>query len=141
VRVLLVEDKPQGEKFIWAALNNRWWGGVSLDCKPSFSQALDTLKGESFDVVLVDLAVPDLQGPEALARVGRMAQKLPVIVLIDEEEKDRVMAARDLGIRHWVMKATLTPSRLEDEVKNALALRANQESVSKIWNTAKSSKI
>jgi DNA-binding NtrC family response regulator len=130
VRVLLVEDKPQGEKFIWAALNNRWWGGVSLECKPSFSQALDSLKGESIDVMLVDLKVSDLQGPDALARVGRIAQELPVIVLVEEEEKDRVMAARNLGIRNWVTKATLTPSRLADEVRNALALQPNRESVS-----------
>jgi DNA-binding response OmpR family regulator len=122
VRVLLVEDKPQGEKFIWAALNNRWWGGVSLDCKPSFSQALDSLKGESFDVMLVDMSVSDLQGPDGLTRVGRIAQELPVIVLIDEEEKDRVMAARGLGIRHWVMKATLTPSRLADENEKCLGI-------------------
>lgn len=80
--------------------------------------------------MLVDLAVSDLQGPDALARVGRIAKELPVIVLVDEEEKDLVMAARDPGIRNWVTKATLTPSRLADEVRNALALQPNRESVS-----------
>ncbi len=129
MRVLLVEDRPQGEKFIWAALNKRWWG-VSLECKPSFSQALAILKGESFNVMLVDLAVSDLQGPDGLARVGRIAQELPVIVLVDEEEKHRLVPARGLGIRNWVTKDKLTPPRLADEVRNALALQANGESIS-----------
>lgn len=130
MRVLLVEDRPQGEKFIWAALNKRWWGGVSLECKPSFSQALDSLKGESFDVMLVDLAVSDLQGPDGLARVGRIAQELPVIVLVDEEEKHRLVTARGLGIRNWVTKDKLNSPRLADEVRNALALQADGESIS-----------
>jgi hypothetical protein len=78
VRVLPLEDKPQGEKFIWAALNNRWWGGLSLGCKPSFSQALDSLTGESCDGMLVDLPASDLQGPDGLGRVGKVAQELPV---------------------------------------------------------------
>lgn len=130
MRVLLVEDKPQAEKFIWAALNSHWWGRVSLECKPRFSEALDCLKEETFDVLLVDLAVLDLQGPDRLARVRRIAQVLPVVVIIDEQDKDLLMAAKVLAIRNWVTKNTLTPSRLADEVRKALELQTNREGVS-----------
>src|SRR5215471_17823564 len=105
VRILLVADKPQAEKFVLATLSKHWWGRMSLECKPNFSQALDCLQGESFDAMLVDLAVPDLQNPEGLTRVGAIAQTLPVIVLIDSAETDRLIAAgRSLGIRNWVSK-------------------------------------
>jgi len=80
---------------------------VSLECKPSFSQTLDSLKGESFDVMLVDLAASDLQGPDGLSRVGKVAQKLLVMVLADAEETDRVIAARSLGICNWLTKDKL----------------------------------
>ncbi len=80
---------------------------MSLECKPSFSQTLDSLRGESFDVMLVDLAASDLQGPDGLSRVGKVAQELLVIVLADAEETDRVIAARGLGICNWLTKDKL----------------------------------
>lgn len=123
MRILLVADKPQAEKFVLATLSKHWWGRMSFACKPNFSQALDCLEDESFDAMLVDLEVPDLQNPEGLARVGAVAQKLPVIVLINGADTDRLLSARSLGIHNWVSKDTLTPSRLAETVKNALAVQ------------------
>lgn len=131
VRILLVADKPQAEKFVLATLSKHWWGRMSLECKPNFSQALDCLQSESFDAMLVDLAVPDLQHPEGLTRVGAIAHTLPIILLIDSAETDRLItAARNLGIRNWLSKDTLTPSRLAEAVRSALAVHENQEGVS-----------
>ena len=70
--------------------------------------------------MVVDFGVPDLHGPDGLIRVGTIARKLPVVALVDGEERDRLIAARDMGIRNWVVKETLTPSRLAAEVKSAL---------------------
>jgi len=120
MRILLVEDNKQAEKFIGAALKRHWWDSLSLECKQSLSQALDKLKGESFDAMVVDFGVADLQGPDGLSRVGAIARRLPVVALVDGAERDRLIAARDMGIRNWVAKETLTPSRLAAEVKSAL---------------------
>jgi DNA-binding response OmpR family regulator len=76
--------------------------------------------------MLVDLAVSDLHNSDGLARVGKIAQVLPVIVLVDQEEVDRLIVAREKGIRDWVIKETLTPSRLAGEVRNALASCSGQ---------------
>jgi DNA-binding response OmpR family regulator len=122
MRILLVENKIQSEKFIGAALKRCFKDSVSLECSPTLSQALDRLRDESFDAMVVDFSVPDLQGPDGLARVGAIAHRLTVIALVDDEERDRLMAARNLGICNWVTKETLTPSRLAAEVKSALAV-------------------
>ena len=120
MRILLVADNKQAEKFIGAALKRHWSDSLSLECKPSLSQALDKLKDESFDAMVVDFGVADLQGPDGLSRVGAIARRLPVVALVDGAERDRLIAARDMGIRNWVAKETLTPSRLAAEVKSAL---------------------
>ena len=120
VRILLIEDSRKTESFVWAALCQRWWGRVSLECKRSLSEALDSLKIESFDAMLVDLTVPDLRSPEALERIAAVAKKVPVILLITQEETDRLVSARSLGIHSWVRKETLTVSRLAEAVGSAL---------------------
>ncbi len=120
MRILLVADNKQAEKFIGAALKRHWSDSLSLQCKQSLSQALDKLKDESFDAMVVDFGVADLQGPDGLSRVGAIARRLPVVALVDGAERDRLIAARGMGIRNWVAKETLTPSRLAAEVKSAL---------------------
>lgn len=100
---------------------------MSLECKPNFLHALDCLQDGSFDVMLVDLAVPNLQHPEGLRRVGAIPQTSPVILLIDSAERP---AGQSLGIRNWLSKDTLTPSRLAEAVRNALAAQDTKPWVS-----------
>ena len=123
MKVLLVEDSPGVEKFIRAALTQRLGVGVRIESTSSLSKALDTLRCHPFHAVIVDFSVSDLQAPDGLARVGAMAQRLPVLLLIDQEHTDRLITARDLGIHHWLVKETLTPSRLADRVNDALELK------------------
>ena len=46
------------------------------------------------------------------------------------QEKHRLVTVRGLGIRNWVTRDKLTPPRLADEVRNALALQANGANIS-----------
>ncbi len=129
IKILLVEDNPEIERFIRAALTKHLSSQVNLECKPRFSIALDLLKAQSFDVVLVDLSVSDLQGPGGLARVSTILLTLPVIVLVDENESDPLQSSRDMGMHRWLVKETLSRSRLVDAVKNAVNSKGFREAV------------
>jgi DNA-binding response OmpR family regulator len=129
IRILLVEDNPEIERFIWAALTKHLWSQVNLECKARFSSALDRLKTESFDVILVDLSVSDLQGPGGFARVSKIALTLPVIVLVNESETDPFQTSRELVLHRWLVKETLSRSRLIDAVKNVLDSKGFREGV------------
>lgn len=122
VKVLLVEDSPGVEKFIRAALAERLGARVRIESKSSLSQALDALRCHPFHAIIVDFSVSDLQAPDALTRVGAMAQRFPLLLLIDQEQTDRLITARNLGIHHWLAKETLTPSRLVQHMNEALEL-------------------
>lgn len=123
VKLLLVEDSPGVERFIRAALTQRLGAGVWIESNSSLSQALDTLRRQPFHAIIVDFSVSDLQDPDGLARVAAMAQQFPVVLLIEQEQTDRLLTARDLGIHYWLAKETLTPSRLADHVNYALEVQ------------------
>ena len=129
IKILLVEDNAEIEGFICAALTKHLSSQVNLECKSRFSIALDRLKTESFDVILVDLSVSDLQGPGGLARVRAIALTLPVILLVDENESDPLQSSRDMGMHRWLVKETLSRSRLVDAVKNVVNSRGFREDV------------
>jgi len=132
IKILLVEDNPEIERFIWAALTEHLSSQVNLECKPRFSIALDRLKTESFDVILVDLSVCDLQGPGGLARVRTIVLTLPVILLVDENESDPLQSSRDIGMHRWLVKETLSQSRLIDVVKNVVNSKGFRERVRQV---------
>ncbi len=129
IRILLVEDNPEIERFIWAALTKHLSSQVNLECKPRFSSALDRLKTDSFDVILVDLSVSDLQGPGGFARVSKIALTLPVIVLVNENETDPFQTSRELVLYRWLVKETLSRSRLIDAVRNVVDSKGFREGV------------
>lgn len=119
MRVLLVEDNLQAEKFVWSVLVQNWWGRVAMECSASFSQALDILRMDSFDLVIVDKSVSDLKSPDALARVASIASRVPVIVLIDQADTDAMLAQSYSAIHNWVTRDSLTPSRLAEVIRSA----------------------
>src|SRR5260370_42335872 len=129
IKILLVEDNPEIERFIWEALTKHLWSQVNLECKPKFSSALDRLKTESFDVILVDLSVSDLQGPGGVARVSKIALTLPVIVLVNENETDPLQTSREPVLQRWLVKETLSRSRLIDAVRNVVDSKGFREGV------------
>ena len=129
IKILLVEDNPEIERFIWTALTKDLSSQVNLECTRRFSIALDRLKTESFDLVLVDLSVSDLQGPGGLARVSTIVLTLPVILLVDENESDPLQSSREVGMHRWIVKQTLSRSRLVDMVKNVVNSKGFRETV------------
>jgi two-component system cell cycle response regulator len=80
VRVLVVEDTPSNLKMIEAKLlNARFTVRVAVDG----AEALAKLRDEPFDVVLLDVMMPGLDGFEVCRRIKRDEQhrSLPVIML------------------------------------------------------------
>ena len=129
IKILLVEDNAKIERFICAALTKHLSSQVNLECKPRFSIALDRLKMESFDVILIDLSVSDLQGPGGFARVSKIALTLPVIVLVNESETDPFQTSREPVLHRWLVKETLSRSRLIDAVRNVVDSKGFREGI------------
>lgn len=102
-------------------------------------KALDALKNDSFDLVLLDIFMPVMDGFEFLVQMKRDPtwQPIPVIVISALEELDNVMKCIELGAADYLPKrfdprllkarvnACLEKKRLHDENGNFLQLVAN----------------
>ncbi|MGE5583572.1 MAG: PAS domain S-box protein [Bacillota bacterium] len=96
-RILVVEDNPVNKKLVTALLQNRGW---KVATAPDGVTALKALENESFDLVLMDVQMPDLDGFETTARI-REGEKLtqahiPVIAMTAyamEGDRERCLAA------------------------------------------------
>ena len=99
-RVLVVDDEPQIRRALRTALSGH---GYAVELAEDGSVALDALALRLPDIVLLDLAMPRVDGL-AVVRQTREWSQVPIIVLSARgEERDKV-AALDLGADDYLTK-------------------------------------
>jgi two-component system KDP operon response regulator KdpE len=106
--VLVVDDDRQLQRAIRIGLSAR---GYSVATTASGKQALDLLAGDEFDLVLLDLGLPDLGGDEVIRRLRTWSQ-VPVIVLSVRDAQEDKIAALDAGADDYVTKPFATDELL-----------------------------
>jgi two-component system, OmpR family, KDP operon response regulator KdpE len=107
-RILVVDDEPQIRRVMRTTLVAR--GYVVSDAR-SGEEALDKLREERFDLVLLDMNMPGMGGMEACRSI-RGGSDMPIIILsIRNTEKDKVEAL-DAGADDYVTKPFSTPELL-----------------------------
>jgi two-component system sensor histidine kinase/response regulator len=123
LRILLVEDHPVNQKVAVRMLERL---GHSVMLAPDGVQALRALEASSFDVVLMDLQMPEMDGFDAVrairARESGTGQRLPVLALTAhtmQGDRERCLAAGFDGylpkpIRQADLKAVLGALRHHD---------------------------
>ncbi|HUQ58228.1 response regulator transcription factor [Lentzea sp.] len=100
VRVLLVEDDERIRQALSLALSDE---GFTVDEAGSGEVALRRVETESFDVVLVDLTLPGLDGLDVV-RTLRSRGDLPVIVVTARADARDMIAGLEAGADDYVTK-------------------------------------
>ena len=101
MRILLVEDdRPLGEG-IRTALKPE---GYTVDWLQDGASALHALSYESFDLAILDLGLPRLDGLEVLKRLRAAANAVPVLVLTARDATTDRIAGLDAGADDYLVK-------------------------------------
>ncbi|HWP34866.1 MAG TPA: response regulator [Thermodesulfobacteriota bacterium] len=117
-RILVVDDEPDLVELVAANLRR---AGFAVEGATSGARALARLGAEPFDLVILDLMLPDVQGLEvcrALRRDPRTA-RLPVIMLTARGEEAEKLAGFEAGADDYVTKP-FSPRELTARVKARL---------------------
>ena len=103
IRVLAVDDEPINLKVIENNLVNV---GVNVDLAFSGQEALDKLKTSFYDVVLMDVMMPKLNGFEATRQIREQYSKeeLPVLFLTAKNQADDLMTGYSVDANDYLTK-------------------------------------
>ena len=99
-RVLAVDDHPQIQKLVSVNLQAR---GYTVEVAGTGEEALTLFKAGEFDLVLLDLILPDISGLEVCERI-RQQSDVPIIVLSAREDEALKVRALDSGADDYVTK-------------------------------------
>ncbi|MCY1077446.1 sigma-54-dependent transcriptional regulator [Archangium lansingense] len=116
IAVLVVDDEEQVRTFLAELLSS---SGYQVRCASSGSQALEMLSGGSFDVVLLDVMMPEMSGLEVLRRYRASGGGVPVIVLSALSGAEDAMRAMKMGASDYLSKP-FSNDELEDAMGRAL---------------------
>ena len=99
-RILLVDDEQSVQKLLAYPLRK---DGYEVICATDGREALDRLDSESFDLIVLDLMLPNVDGFEVCRQV-RAASSVPIIMLTARvEEIDKVLGL-ELGADDYITK-------------------------------------
>ena len=118
-RVLVVDDDPMVRRAVADLVSSR--ARQVRQCG-SAAEAIDIMRGEPIDLVLLDLNLPDANGLEVMHWVGDQRPRATFIVVSGDERIESAIAALKSGAHEYIRKP-FEPAALLRSVENALAAR------------------
>ncbi|WP_308724693.1 response regulator [Metapseudomonas otitidis] len=101
MRLLLVEDDPALGEGVRTGLRQE---GYTIDWLQDGASALHALQTEEFDLVVLDLGLPRLDGIELLKRLRGGSATLPVLILTARDATEDRIAGLDAGADDYLVK-------------------------------------
>jgi PAS domain S-box-containing protein len=126
--VLLVEDSDGFVSLIRAWLDTAAIP-VHLTHAERLADALARLACETFDVVLLDLALPDSDGLATLGRLREQAAELPVVVLTGIDDEALGMSLVQAGAQDYLVKGQVTRALVVRALRYAVERHRAEEQV------------
>lgn len=101
-RILIVEDETAFSAVLSLKLRH---AGFDVEVAADGVEALEFLSSGFFDLILLDLILPRMDGFEFLKKISSRKPKIPVVVLSNLSQEEDVRKARVLGVKDFFVKA------------------------------------
>ncbi|HTP96484.1 MAG TPA: response regulator transcription factor [Burkholderiales bacterium] len=101
MRILITEDDGALATALQFSLQQ---AGYAVDCVGNGAVADQALKDDAFDLLILDLGLPKLDGFEVLRRLRRRNSAVPVLILSGRERPDERVQGLDLGADDYLVK-------------------------------------
>jgi len=119
IHILVIDDEPVMRLSCKKALQLE---GVNVDCVENGILGIAKLHDQPYDVVLIDLMMPQLSGMHVLETIQKMNQDIVTIVITGYATKEVAEDAMKNGAFEYLAKP-FTPDELRAVVSNGLQAR------------------
>ncbi|MBD2544468.1 ATP-binding protein [Planktothricoides raciborskii] len=127
INLLLVEDNLADADLIEELLADAQLSRYKITAVERLSEAIAHLKSEPFDVILLDLSLPDSHGLETLEKVVLAAKSLPVLVLTGLTDRELAVQAVREGAQDYLVKGKFDCDLLSRAISYAVERKQTLE--------------
>jgi DNA-binding NtrC family response regulator len=117
--IMLIEDSDEDAQLVREMLDDRGYDYV-LKRTDRLSSGLRLLEEEFFDVLLLDLGLPDSAGFDALTQIRNQAPPLPIIILTGLSDEALAVKAISLGAQDYLVKGNFAADALYRSISHSI---------------------
>jgi DNA-binding NarL/FixJ family response regulator len=126
IRALVVEDNPGDAALTRCFLAECLGSAVQTSCAERLSEAVGCLECKPFDVVILDLILPDADGLEGLRQIVSVVPDVPVVILSGLDDERIAREALNEGAQEFLVKGSVLCAEVGRAVEQAIC-RKNTE--------------
>jgi two-component system, cell cycle sensor histidine kinase and response regulator CckA len=108
IKVLLVEDNPGDVLLLQETLSEITLVSFNLVHVERRSEAIKQLQTETFDVILLDLLLPDSAGLETFTAIHQQVPHTPIVVLTGMSDETLALSAMQAGAQDYLVKGRVS---------------------------------
>lgn len=119
IKILLFEDNP-GDSGLLEDILDDFDDLYNLTIVESLEEGLNYLKSNNFDIILLDLGLPDSDGINTLIDVQKETSKTPIIVLTGLNDEEIGNIAVQKGAQDYLIKRDIEPKLLTRSMRYSI---------------------
>jgi PAS domain S-box-containing protein len=127
-KVLLVEDDRVDALSVQKMLTENKDSTFTLERASRLTEAIELLEKSHFDVILLDLGLPESIGLETLVKMRERVTHLPIVVLTGEDENLSIDALQ-YGAQDYLIKGRINSAALQRCLRYAIERKKIQDSL------------
>jgi DNA-binding response OmpR family regulator len=116
-KILIAEDERSIAKALQIKLS---LSGFEVEVVANGEEALKLIKDNNFDLLLLDIMMPKMDGFSVMEAMKKLKNKTPVIILSNLSQEDDAERARALGAVDFFIKSNTPLADIVDKVKKFL---------------------
>jgi diguanylate cyclase (GGDEF)-like protein/PAS domain S-box-containing protein len=127
--LLLIEDNPGDARLLREMLDEQESRRTKLTHADCMRQAETYLAGGAFDIILLDLGLPDAQGLAAVRRARAAAPRIPLVVLTGTDDELLAGQALQEGAQDYLIKGQIETRGLLRALRYAIERKIMEEAL------------
>jgi two-component system cell cycle sensor histidine kinase/response regulator CckA len=120
IKVLLIEDNRSDAKLLKVTFSRVYSPIYEITHVEDLNSGLQYLAWEDFDVIFLDLTLPDASGIETLLQVQAVAPNVPILVLTGIDDEDLAVNAMQKGAQDYLVKGKVDQELLVRATRYAI---------------------
>jgi len=120
LNVLIVEDNPADRLLIKEYIAEKQRKSCNIQEAECLQAALDLLPHYDFDVILLDLQLPDSSGVDTVRKIIGEVPETAVIVLTGLQDEDTALQSVRYGAQEYLEKRHLSPTTLNKSIRYSI---------------------
>jgi diguanylate cyclase (GGDEF)-like protein/PAS domain S-box-containing protein len=127
--LLIVEDNPGDARLLREMFNEQGSHNTELTHVECMSEAEQHLSKRAFDIIVLDLGLPDAQGLGAVRRAHAAAPRVPLVVLTGLDDESLAAEALQEGAQDYLIKGQIEARGLLRSLRYAMERKAMEEAL------------